>query len=76
MLLGFKKASSDLLSELKLRSKKPVISKMSSAKDILCESGFKVFENNIYSDFLYNSIYFEKYGEILDNPYRRKIVIL
>ena len=76
LLLGFKKASSNLLSEFKLRSKKPFISKTGSAKEILCESGFKVFENNIYSDFLYNSIYFEKYGEILDNPYRRKIVIL
>ena len=76
LLLGFKKASSNLLSELKLRSKKPFISKIGSAKDILSKSGLKIFENNIYSDFLYNSIYFEKYGEILDNPYRRKIVIL
>ena len=76
LLLGFKKASSNLLSELKLRSKKPFISKIGSAKELLCESALKLFENNIYSDFLYNSIYFEKYGEILDNPYRRKIVIL
>ena len=76
LLLGFKKASSNLLSELKLRSKKPFISKIGSAKDILSENSLKIFENNIYSDFLYNSIYFEKYGEILDNPYRRKIVIL
>lgn len=76
LLLGFKKASSNLLSELKLRSKKPFISKIGSAKDILSKSSLKIFENNIYSDFLYNSIYFEKYGEILDNPYRRKIVIL
>ena len=76
LLLGFKKASSNLLSELKLRSKKPFISKTGSAKELLCESALKLFENNIYSDFLYNSIYFEKYGEILDNPYRRKIVIL
>ena len=76
LLLGFKKDSSNLLSELKLRSKKPFISKIGSAKDILSENSLKIFENNIYSDFLYNSIYFEKYGEILDNPYRRKIVIL
>ena len=76
LLVGFKKASSNLLSELKLRSKKPFISKTGNAKELLCESALKLFENNIYSDFLYNSIYFEKYGEILDNPYMRKIVIL
>ena len=76
LLLGFKKESSELLSELKRRSKMPIISKISNAKDILNEESFKIFENNIYADFLYNSIYFEKYGESLINPYRSNVVIL
>ena len=49
---------------------------MSSAKKLLSEISLKIFENNIYCDFLYNSIYFEKYGENPYNPYRRRIVIL
>ena len=76
LLLGFKKDSSELLSELKRRSKMPIISKISNAKDILSEKSLKIFENNIYADFLYNSIYFEKYGESLINPYRSNVVIL
>lgn len=76
MLLGFRKDAAELLSEMKKRSKVPIISKMSNAKDILYSESLRIFENNIYSDFLYNSIYFEKYGEKLYNPYRRNVVIL
>lgn len=76
LLLGFKKEASELLSELKKRSELPIISKISNAKYILSPVSLKIFENNIYSDFLYNSIYFEKYGEKLCNPYRRNVVIV
>ena len=76
LLLGFKKEAGGLLSELKKRSELPIISKTSNAKDILSPISLKIFENNIYADFLYNSIYFEKYGEKLCNPYRRNVVII
>lgn len=76
LLLGFKKEAGELLSELKKRSELPIISKTSNAKDILNPISLKIFENNIYADFLYNSIYFEKYGEKLCNPYRRNVVII
>lgn len=76
LLLGFKKEAGELLSELKKRSELPIISKISNAKDILNPISLKIFENNIYADFLYNSIYFEKYGEKLCNPYRRNVVII
>ena len=76
MLLGFRKDAGDLLSELKKRSELPIISKVSNAGDILSPASLKIFENNIYADFLYNSIYFEKYGEKLCNPYRRNVVII
>ena len=76
LLLGFKKEASELLSELKKRSELPIVSKMSNAKDILSPVSLKIFENNIYSDFIYNSIYFEKYGEKLCNPYRRNVVMV
>lgn len=76
LLLGFKKEASELLSELKKRSELPIVSKMSNAKDILSPVSLKIFENNIYSDFIYNSIYFEKHGEKLCNPYRRNVVIV
>ena len=76
LLLGFKKEAGGLLSELKKRSELPIISKISNAKDILNPVSLKIFENNIYADFLYNSIYFEKYGEKLCNPYRRNVVII
>ena len=76
LLLGFKKEAGELLSELKKRSELPIISKISNAKDILSPISLKIFENNIYADFLYNSIYFEKYGEKLCNPYRRNVVII
>ena len=65
-----------MLSELKKRSELPIISKISNAKDILSPVSLKIFEDNIYADFLYNSIYFEKYGEKLCNPYRRNVVII
>ena len=76
LLLGFKKEAGELLSELKKRSELPIISKISNAKDILSPISLKIFENNIYADFLYKSIYFEKYGEKLCNPYRRNVVII
>lgn len=76
MLLGFRKDAGDLLSELKKRSELPIISKVSNAWDILSPASLKIFENNIYADFLYNSIYFEKYGEKLCNPYRRNVVMV
>ena len=76
LLLGFKKEASELLSELKKRSELPIVSKMSNAKDILSPVSLKIFENNIYSDFIYNSIYFEKHGEKLCNPYRRNVVMV
>ena len=76
LLLGFKKEASELLSELKKRSELPIISKISNAKYILSPVSLKIFENNIYADFLYNSIYFEKYGEKLCNPYRRNVVMV
>ncbi len=76
LLLGFKKEAGELLSELKKRSELPIISKTSNAKDILNPASLEIFENNIYADFLYNSIYFEKYGEKLCNPYRRNVVII
>lgn len=76
LLLGFKKEVGGLLSELKKRSELPIISKISNAKDILSPISLKIFENNIYADYLYNSIYFEKYGEKLCNPYRRNVVII
>lgn len=76
ILLGFKKEAGELLSELKKRSELPIISKTSNAKDILNPASFNIFENNIYADYLYNSIYFEKYGEKLCNPYRRNVVMV
>ena len=76
LLLGLKKEAGGLLSELKKRSELPIISKISNAKDILSPISLKIFENNIYADFLYNSIYFEKYAEKLCNPYRRNVVII
>lgn len=76
MLSGFRKEAGELLSELKKRSELPIISKVSNAGDILSPASLKIFENNIYADFLYNSIYFEKYGEKLCNPYRRNVVML
>jgi len=76
MLLGFRKDAGDLLSELKKRSELPIISKVSNAGNILSPASLKIFENNIYADFLYNSIYFEKYGEKLCNPYRRNVVMV
>ena len=76
MLLGFRTDAGDLLSELKKRSELPIISKVSNAGDILSPASLKIFENNIYSDFLYNSIHFEKYGEKLCNPYKRNVVMV
>ena len=76
LFLGFKKEASELLSELKKRSELPIVSKISNAKDILSPVSLKIFEDNIYADFLYNSIYFEKYGEKLCNPYRRNVVMV
>ena len=76
MLLGFREDAGDLLSELKKRSELPIISKVSNAGDILSPASLKIFENNIYSDFLYNSIHFEKYGEKLCNPYKRNVVMV
>ena len=77
-LLGFKKSSCQLLSILKKRSSLINITKLSHAYKLLKDEpvAYKLLMGEVYSGYIYNSVYFEKYGDKLRNPYEEELVII
>ena len=70
-LLGFKSASSDILSEIKKASATPIISKLADAHNLLDDYGLAMLEKDIANSHLYSLI---SSGHII-NEYSRQLII-
>jgi len=77
-LVGFRRESADLLSQLKANSSIPIISKMANAGDILKDddNAFALLMDEAYASEIYNSIYYDRYHIELPNLYTRQMVII
>lgn len=77
-LLGFQRKSADLLTQLKITSSIPMISKMSNAASVIAKDSpaFALLMEEVHASEIYNSIYFDKYGAELPNIYTRQMIII
>lgn len=73
-VLGLKKDSSPLLSEIKKNSEIPLITKLADAKDILSDDAFQMLENELRMNDIYLSAMALKSGTNLQNEYSTPIV--
>lgn len=72
-ILGFKKASSDLLTKLKEKTKLPIITKLADAD--LDGPGKIMLDHNIYADHLYRMITMNKFNITLPNEFTQGIIL-
>lgn len=75
-VLGFKKASSQILSEIKENSVIPIISKAKDAARILDDDAMKIFETDIYAANIYEEACAFKYGNNPVHDYSKEVVII
>ena len=75
-ILGFKKASSELLSEIKNKASVPMISKVADAASILSPEANMVFEKDLYAASIYHQLLTLKKGQPVANDFTNQIVIL
>ena len=75
-ILGFKKASSELLSEIKKHSSIPMLSKLSDAKNILSETALFQLKQTIHASDLYRTVQMQKGQKEKPCEYARPIIIL
>lgn len=77
-LIGFKKESSDLLTQLKKNSSIPIISKLADANHILSTSptALKLLFCEVHAAHLYRALYYSCYSEELPNIYQQPLVII
>lgn len=73
-ILGFRKRSAPLLTELKKCSSIPLISKVADASKQLSEVGLKQFETDIQAAHIYESVVSDKFGTVMKHEYQRKII--
>lgn len=72
-ILGFRSDATDLLSEIKQKSRIPLVAKMANAFDFLSEEGKSLLKKDIYAAMLYEQIAYqsaEKYHEMTQSPIR------
>ena len=72
-ILGFKTASSDLLSALSA-SNTPLLSKLSDAEKLLGPFGRTMFAQDVFASHLYEGIAAQKTGRTPEHEYRRPII--
>lgn len=77
-LLGFQTSGSDVLTQLKMTSSIPIISKMSNAGNIIHKDSpaFSLLMEEVHASEIYNSIYFDKYKRELPNIYTRQMIVI
>ena len=75
-ILGFRKESASLLSEIGKKSTIPLISKLADAKEILTEKPLQHLEHDIFCSHVYESIVSAKTEITLRNEYQREIIRL
>ncbi|MCR4648333.1 MAG: nucleotidyltransferase [Lachnospiraceae bacterium] len=75
-MLGFKKSSGDLLSNIKSQATIPIISKLADARNQLSPIGMEMLETDIQAAHIYDTIVSEKFNKPTVSEFSREIVIL
>jgi len=75
-VLGFRRDSAPLLSEIKKNSAVPIITKLADAKGILSDTAFKMLENELRMNDIYLSAAALKSKTTLQNEFSTPIVIV
>ncbi len=75
-VLGFRRSSAEILSEIKMRGAIPLITKTADADKILEEIPWSVFRKDLYCSHLYQAVVQNKYHTLLKNEYTNSVVIL
>lgn len=76
-ILGFKKSSSNLLSQIKDKSNLTIIGQLSEMQndDTLNDIDRKMINKSILADEIYNSVVRIKYSSEIPNEYRRQLIV-
>lgn len=75
-LLGFRRDAAPLLSEIKRKSRIPVVTKLADAKNLLSPTALRLLEQEIYASHLYQTVKQQRFGGEFKNEYRQPVVIL
>ena len=75
-ILGFRKESSALLSEIKKNADIPLISKPADAASLLSKDAYMLFEKDVFAASLYESVSAQKAHTKIRNEFRREIALL
>lgn len=74
-LLGFRKEASSLLKELQHTSLVPIIQKVTKAQQILSDTAYQSFAQDIRKSHLYNQAFYNHYGISMPTEYERNVII-
>ena len=74
-ILGFKKSSSPLLSDIKKSASIPIITKTADAAGLLSPAACGMLKEDMFASHLYQSMVFQK-GRRMKNEYTKSVVIL
>lgn len=75
-MLGFRKSSGELLSEIKKNSSIPLISKLADAKNVLSPLALEMLDADIQSAHIYDTVVTEKYKQSNINEFQREIIVI
>ena len=75
-ILGFRKNSTRLLSQLKASSSVPLITKLADADTILDEDGLAMLERDIHAADIYRSLQRSRFGCAPKNEYTQGIIMI
>lgn len=75
-VLGFKRDSTGLLTQIKARSDIPLITKTADAENILTPAAYTMLQQDFHCSHLYDAVWNGRYQQPLPNEFSRQIVIL
>lgn len=75
-ILGFRKASKELLSQIKKNSSLPLVTKMADAKQKLPEKAYELLKTDIFAADLYRNVVYQKFKTPLKDEYTHGIIML
>ena len=73
-ILGFKKEASPLLSQIKKKTSIPLISKLADAKEQIPDEAQSLFELDILSSHIYESVVSDRFQTPFQNEYTKQII--
>ncbi|MCD8221938.1 MAG: nucleotidyltransferase family protein [Clostridiales bacterium] len=75
-ILGFRRSSASLLTELKHSCSLPLITKTADARTCLDADGLKILEKDLFASHLYQSLVFAKCGKRMPNEYTKSVIVI